>query len=321
MCKLDSRHNHPRERALSHTVTTRYMTTMHAARRARRTELWHVCNSDVGGKSGRAILSFAVLSPPFTDSSQPRSLVDPNFAGLLPRAIAQFGDRPAIVLRGRETSFAGLGRRAAAIATRLTELGVTPGDVCAILARDPADAAAAFFAVLSVGAIGTNLNELYRPRQIEFVLSHSRARVLIIGREVLNALPREIVTNARLLILQDIGESRDELNVGVRRGEDRAGADGERGDRVEGKRRAALPRDEQSRHDESLDSDREVAGDAHGRWRGCDEQRREGAHRGKDRDRDGCRDEIDGDHDREHRWWLLYGCQRRVARRCLHRAF
>src|SRR5258705_3415598 len=151
MCKLDSRHNHPRERALSHTAATRYMTTMHAARRARRTELWHVCNSDVGGKSGRAILSFAVRSPPFTDSSQPRSLVDSNFAGLLPRAIAQFGDTPALVMRGRETSFAGLGRRAAAIATRLTALGVTPGDVCAILARDPADAAAAFFAVLSVG--------------------------------------------------------------------------------------------------------------------------------------------------------------------------
>ncbi|HKC81971.1 MAG TPA: AMP-binding protein [Gemmatimonadaceae bacterium] len=203
-------------------MATRYMTTMHAARRARRTELWHVCNSDVGGKSGRAILSFAVLSPPFTDSSQPRSLVDSNFAGLLPRAIAQFGDRPAIVLRGRETSFAGLGRRAAAIATRLTALGVTPGDVCAILARDPADAAAAFFAVLSVGAIGTNLNELYRPRQIEFVVSHSRARVLIIGREVLNALPREIVTNARLLILEDIGETGDELRVAVRRDEDPA---------------------------------------------------------------------------------------------------
>jgi acyl-CoA synthetase (AMP-forming)/AMP-acid ligase II len=162
-----------------------------------------------------------VLSPAFTDSSQPRSFVDSNFAGLLPRAIAQFGDRPAIVLRGRETSFADLGRRAAAIATKLTELGVTPGDACAVLARDPADAAAAFFAVLSVGAIGTNLNELYRPRQIEFVLSHSRARVLIIGRDVLNSLPREIVTDARLLILEDI-ENGDELRVAVRRGQDPA---------------------------------------------------------------------------------------------------
>jgi long-chain acyl-CoA synthetase len=82
--------------------------------------------------------------------------VDSNFAGLLSRATTQFGDRPAIVLRGRETSFADLGRRAAAIATKLTGLGVTPGGVCAVLARDPADAAAAFFAVLSVGAIGTS---------------------------------------------------------------------------------------------------------------------------------------------------------------------
>jgi len=148
--------------------------------------------------------------------------VDSNFAGILPRAIARFGDSPAIVMRGRETSFTDLGRRAGAIATKLTELGVSPGDVCGVLARQPADAAAAFFAVLAVGAIGTNLNELYRPRQIEFVLAHSSARVLLIGRDVLKALPREIVTNATLLILEEIEESGPELRVVTRRDEDPA---------------------------------------------------------------------------------------------------
>jgi acyl-CoA synthetase (AMP-forming)/AMP-acid ligase II len=108
------------------------------------------------------------------------------------------------VQRGQATSFAEIGRRAAGISATLAELGVGAGDVCAVLARDPTDAAAAFFAVLSVGAIGTNLNELYRPRQIEFVLSHSRARVLLIGRDVLKSLPREIATKATTVILEEI---------------------------------------------------------------------------------------------------------------------
>jgi len=163
-----------------------------------------------------------VLSRQLTDHSQPRPLVDSNFAGLLPRAITLYGDRPAIIQRERTTSFVDLGRRAAAIAERLIELGVAPGDVCAVLARDPADAAAAFFAALSVGAVGTNLNELYRPRQIEFVLSHSHARVLIIGRDVVKALPREIVTDAKLLILEEIGNSGADLRTASRSGDDPA---------------------------------------------------------------------------------------------------
>lgn len=163
-----------------------------------------------------------MLSRQLTDHSQPRPLVDSNFAGLLPRAVEMFADSPAITQRGQATSFAELGRRAADIAAKLSGLGVEPGDVCAVLARDPADAAAAFFAVLSVGAIGTNLNELYRPRQIEFVLSHSRARVLIIGRDVLKSLPREIVTDASLLILEEIGETDAQLRTVSRAGGDPA---------------------------------------------------------------------------------------------------
>ena len=153
-----------------------------------------------------------------TNYSDPVSLGDSNFAGLLRRAVAQFGNRPAMVHRGTATTFTDLGHRAAAIAKRLTEMGVSSGDACAILARSPEDAAAAFFAVLAAGAIATNLNELYRPRQIEFALSHSRARVLLIGGDVLKSLPRAIATDAQILVLEDIGRSEMELVPMERRG-------------------------------------------------------------------------------------------------------
>ncbi len=51
------------------------------------------------------------------------------------------------------------------------------------------------------------MNELYRSRQIEFVLTHSRARALIVSREVLDNLPRPVVSNAEIIVLEDIGNT------------------------------------------------------------------------------------------------------------------
>jgi amino acid adenylation domain-containing protein len=133
--------------------------------------------------------------------------VNPNFAALLQGAADQYGDRPAITHRNDATTFAQLARRAAEIAMALVRSGLEPGETAAVIARSPQDAAAAFFAILGVGAVGINLNELYRPRQIEFVLEHSRARVLILSREILKSMPREIVTDARILVLEDIEPS------------------------------------------------------------------------------------------------------------------
>jgi amino acid adenylation domain-containing protein len=131
-------------------------------------------------------------------------LFSSNFANLLRRAADSFGDRTAIVQRQENFSFRELGNRAASLARALADAGVGPGDVCAVLARPPADAAAAFFAVLGVGATGINVNELYRPRQIEFVLRHSGASALLISRELLAALPRALETEARVIVLEDV---------------------------------------------------------------------------------------------------------------------
>ncbi|MDR0787567.1 MAG: acyl--CoA ligase [Gemmatimonadota bacterium] len=145
-----------------------------------------------------------------------RSEVDPgetdpvfreNFAALLARAADRFGEAPAICTRTSVTSFSGLRFRAAEIQRLLREAGVIPGDCCAILLKDPTDAVAAFFAVLGLGAIGLNVNELYRPLQIEYVLEHSGARVLLTSGEVLRQLPREVRTPARVVSLEE-GENR-----------------------------------------------------------------------------------------------------------------
>ena len=141
------------------------------------------------------------------DDSESRALSQSSFANLLRQAGDAFGDRIALVLGKEKTNLADLNRRAGQIVQALGGIGIEPGDVCAVLAKDPRDAAAAFFAALGVGATGINMNELYRSRQIEFVLTHSRARALIASREVLDNLTRPVVSSAEIIVLEDIGNA------------------------------------------------------------------------------------------------------------------
>jgi len=141
------------------------------------------------------------------DDSDSRALSRSTFANLLRRAGDAFGNRIALVHGKEKTSFADLNRRAGQIAKTLSDAGIGPGDVCAVMAKRPRDAAAGFFAAVGTGATGINVNELYRSRQIEFVLTHSRARALVVSREVLDNLPRPVVTSTEIIVLEDIGDS------------------------------------------------------------------------------------------------------------------
>ncbi len=157
-----------------------------------------------GEPRSRVNMIARALGHDLIDDSDPRQLSDVSFAQLLRRAGDRFGDRVALVERGEKTTFNELAKRAAGISQAINKAGVGAGDVCAVLARRPGDAAAGFFAAVGVGATGINLNELYRPRQIEFVLSHSGARALLISRDVLRTFPRPIETDAQVIVLDEI---------------------------------------------------------------------------------------------------------------------
>lgn len=140
-------------------------------------------------------------------------LFSSNFAELLRRAGTEFGGSPALVFRGEVTSFESLAGRAGAIAGALRDAGIREGDRCAVLIREPADAAAAFFAVLATGAVGLNVNELYRPRQVEYVLQHSGATMFITSDDILHSQPRKLETTARVLSVTQLGKRPAALDV------------------------------------------------------------------------------------------------------------
>jgi len=132
-----------------------------------------------------------------------------NIASLLWHAAERHGARPAVVEREQSVSYAALWQRVAAIAAALLTAGVTPDDPVAILLERGGDAAAAFFAALAVGAITVLVNETLRPRQIEYLLAHSGARLLVTTGEVLAHQPRVLQGDIRVLDVRTIAPAGD----------------------------------------------------------------------------------------------------------------
>lgn len=96
-------------------------------------------------------------------------------------------------------SYGALVSRAAAVASSLRDLGVSPGDRVAIFLERSPDAVACIFGVLAVGAVSIVINERQRPRHIEYVLGNSGAGVLLSASDMLTRQPRALDTTARLV--------------------------------------------------------------------------------------------------------------------------
>jgi amino acid adenylation domain-containing protein len=108
---------------------------------------------------------------------------------LLEIAMAR-GDKTAITKGESTVDYASLANRSLAMAEVLAQMGVKPEDRVAILLPRGAEAASAFFGTVAAGAIAINVNESLRWRQIEHILKHSSARVLLTSREMLNRLSK-----------------------------------------------------------------------------------------------------------------------------------
>lgn len=113
-----------------------------------------------------------------------RSILAPNIACMLWSAATLAPTKTAVIDAECRTDYASLRDRAAAIAMGLSAAGIAPGDRVGILLERSAEAAAAFFGVAATGAIAVVLNESLRIRQIEHVLRHSEATLLLTSAEL-----------------------------------------------------------------------------------------------------------------------------------------
>jgi len=114
------------------------------------------------------------------------------------------GRHPAVVDGGATTSYEQLVARALAFAGALSDAGISTGDRVAIWLPRTADWAAAFFGTLACGAVAVPVNDLLRPRQVEHVLRHSGASVLVSAPALHESAPRPIESDAAVLDPADV---------------------------------------------------------------------------------------------------------------------
>jgi amino acid adenylation domain-containing protein len=139
-----------------------------------------------------------------------RAPVLENFAGLLLGTASRQPDRTAVVAREHTCSYAELAGRAGGIAEALVGAGVEPGDRVAIFLPRGVEACAAVFGVLAGAAVAVPVNGSLKPRQIEHILDHSGARVLLSTPGSIERLPRPIDTTASMIDAGALGEGQIE---------------------------------------------------------------------------------------------------------------
>jgi amino acid adenylation domain-containing protein len=130
-----------------------------------------------------------------------------NAAQILLATAAADPAQPAVIDGDATTCYGELAARSLGIARTLQAVGVDPDDRVAVLLQRGADAAAAFFGVLASGAIAVTVNESLRPRQVEYILDHAGATVLLTSSELTRRLPRPLTTSARVVELDDVPAS------------------------------------------------------------------------------------------------------------------
>lgn len=130
-----------------------------------------------------------------------------NLAWLLWSMAESEGSRAAIESEHSACDYASLAERAAQIGHGLAAAGVRANDRVAVLVERGPDAAAAFFGAIAAGSIVININDGLRPRQIEHILNHSGATVLLGSASLLANQPRQLdAPQTQILTLNELDD-------------------------------------------------------------------------------------------------------------------
>ena len=128
-----------------------------------------------------------------------------NFAHALLEAAREDPGRIAVASTDARWSYEALVDRSLGIARALVVAGVSPGDRVAIFLTRGAEACASFFGVLAAGAVAVFINESLKPRQIDHILDHSGAVVLLTSSDTMGRLARSPSVQVALLDVAEIG--------------------------------------------------------------------------------------------------------------------
>src|SRR5215831_471316 len=126
---------------------------------------------------------------------------------ILNLAATYFHDRPATAFLDAQLTFAELKQQVDRLAAALAELGINKGDRVGIMLPNCPQYLIAFFAVVRLGAIVTNINPIYTPREVELVAKDSGMKAVIVldlmAQTVLGVQPNTAIENVIITSLPE----------------------------------------------------------------------------------------------------------------------
>jgi fatty-acyl-CoA synthase len=147
----------------------------------------------------------ASVEPDGVESRVYRAELDP--VGFLRRSAAVFPDRTAVVHGERRYPYRGLADRSWRLAAALRARGLERGDRVAVLAPNIPALLEAHFGVPAAGGVLVAINTRLGRGEIEYVLRHSGARILLVDHELLHLV--EGAEGLDVVRIDDTGDDTD----------------------------------------------------------------------------------------------------------------
>ena len=120
------------------------------------------------------------------------------------------GEKIFLVYEDERVTFEAFYRAVAAFAAELTARGVVKGDRVSVIMRNLPEWVVAFYAAASVGAVVTPLNAWWTGPELEYGLTDSGTKILIVDRERYERLT-EHLPNCKDLVRVYVSRERDEI--------------------------------------------------------------------------------------------------------------
>ena len=135
------------------------------------------------------------------------SVSNENVATMLWETAGRLSNKTAVVERRGSVTYGELLGRSSAVARALESSAVEPGDRVVVQLERGIEAVAAYFGVLAAGGLPVFLNADYRPRQIEYALDHSGARLFLTSEDVQRRMHRRPESETGSLLVDDLPEA------------------------------------------------------------------------------------------------------------------
>jgi len=123
--------------------------------------------------------------------------VSRTLGALVEELASRYRDAPALVYRSSVLSWTDVAQRAFRIARGLKRLGVAPGDRIAVILDNCPEWVLCDLGVTASGGVFVGLNTWYQERDLEYVLSHCGARVVVCAEELFGRPVLDLVRSVR----------------------------------------------------------------------------------------------------------------------------